>query len=396
VKGDINDTLQNEGVDGVRFRHDKAVRYQNGRFKRHAHPQQPLILSTPEFVTEFVPPDYLIDGLLQKRFLYSLTGPTGTGKTAIALRLVAHVAFGLPLAGRQIERGKVLFLAGENPDDVRMRWIKQMDEMNLDPRKCEVYWRPGALNLSDKVLRCRLDLESTRNGPFGMIVVDTSAAFFTGDEENSNVQMGKHARMLRSFVNISGGPTVLVTCHPIKNADLSNLLPRGGGAFLAEVDGNLVCVKSPDIQIVELHWHGKFRGPDFAPIPFRIETGTTPKLIDSKGRPIFTVTARPVSETEVDEADAAASRRQTCLLETLKLEPKASLAGLARKVGWSYSTGEPNKTLVNRTLQALKKAGLVKKEGDGWIVKQRSRNTGAKSASETKIGSESACTGVVS
>jgi hypothetical protein len=36
-----------------------------------------------------------------------------------------------------------------------------------------------------------------------------------------------------------GGPCVLVACHPPKNAGDDNLLPRGGGAFIAEMDGNL-------------------------------------------------------------------------------------------------------------------------------------------------------------
>src|SRR5262245_45675118 len=42
-----------------------------------------FFLSQPSsrFVADFVPPDYLIDGLLQRRFCYSLTAPTGAGKT---------------------------------------------------------------------------------------------------------------------------------------------------------------------------------------------------------------------------------------------------------------------------------------------------------------------------
>ena len=253
----------------------------------NGHPKHPpLIVSTAEFIGDFVPPDYLIDGLLQRRFLYSLTAPTGAGKTAIAVRICAHVDRGLPLAGREIDRGKVLFLAGENPDDVRMRWIKQLEEMNVDPNECGVLFRSGSLNLSDKQLRQRLDNEIQAAGPFSLIVIDTSAAFFSGAEENSNVQLGNHARMLRSFIPASGGPTVLVTCHPPKNADQDNLLPRGGGAFIAEVDGNLVCYKRPDSQIVELHWQGKFRGPDFAPIPFTIGVGISPKLVDGRGRTI--------------------------------------------------------------------------------------------------------------
>jgi hypothetical protein len=54
-------------------------------------PKPSLIKSSKEFVAGFVPPDYLVDGLLQEAFLYSLTGATGAGKTAITLRLAASV-----------------------------------------------------------------------------------------------------------------------------------------------------------------------------------------------------------------------------------------------------------------------------------------------------------------
>jgi hypothetical protein len=59
-----------------------------------AKPELPkkLIQSSAEFVAGFVAPAYLLDGVLQKRFVYALTVATGAGKTAIALRLAAHVA----------------------------------------------------------------------------------------------------------------------------------------------------------------------------------------------------------------------------------------------------------------------------------------------------------------
>jgi hypothetical protein len=153
--------------------------------------------SSAEFVTHFTPPDYLIDGLIQRRFIYSMTGPTGEGKTSVALLLALFVDRGWKLDNREIDKGKVLFLAGENPDDVRMRWIKLLDDMKVDPAEVGVFFVPGSLALSNKGLRGQIMKASEANGPFSLIIVDTSAAFFEGDDENVNTQMMAHAKMLR-------------------------------------------------------------------------------------------------------------------------------------------------------------------------------------------------------
>jgi len=92
----------------------------------------PLIKSSKEFVAGFVPPDYLVDGLLQEAFLYSLTGATGAGKTAITLRLAATTALGIVFANRETKKRRVLYLAAENPADVRMRWIALAQQMDFD------------------------------------------------------------------------------------------------------------------------------------------------------------------------------------------------------------------------------------------------------------------------
>ena len=88
---------------------------------------------------------------------------------------------------------------------------------------------------------------------------------------------------------------MLVTCHPTKSPNLDNLAPRGGGAFVNEIDTNLVCLKR-DGGVVEVWHHVKIRGPDFEPFPFRIQAGQSEKLKDSRGRKIWTVIADPISK----------------------------------------------------------------------------------------------------
>ena len=327
-----------------------------------------LILTSANFIADFTPPDYLIKGLIQRRFVYSMTAPTGAGKTCVAMRLAAHVAFGLPLAGRQIKEGRVLFMAGENPDDVRMRWIKLSEEMQIDPASDRIFWCAGSHDLSNKELQQNIRTQIADLGQIALVVVDTSAAFFKGDDENSNAQLGNHARNLRSLVDLPGGPAVIVTCHPTKNPDMDNLVPRGGGAFLAEVDGNLCVVKSVGGAVVDLHWHGKFRGPDFAPIPFKITPGRTGSLKDSDGDMIWTVTATPISEAEQTAAENTAHSRQDELMAAMQNRPGSSLSELAREAGWLDAAGEPNKSLVQRTLTGLKADGLAEKKRGRWVL----------------------------
>jgi hypothetical protein len=130
--------------------------------------------------------------------------------------------------------------------------------MDVDPDAMNVFFLPGSPPISNDEIRKRIDAETAQHGPLGLAIVDTSAAYFQGDDENSNAQLGAHARMLRSFTNLPGGPSIIVTCHPTKTPNMDNLQPRGGGSFIAEMDGNFVCIK--DEPIVNLHWHGKFRG----------------------------------------------------------------------------------------------------------------------------------------
>jgi AAA domain len=363
-KGDVSDWLAAGGTVVELAKLMKATP------KVEAGGEPRLILSSADFIAGFVPPDYLIDGLVQRRFVYSLTAPTGTGKTAVALLLCACVALGRPIGEYQLERGRVLYLAGENPDDVRMRWLAMADAMGFDIAAIDVHFIPGVFKLSE--ISGRIKAEIDKIGPVALVVVDTSAAYFEGSEENANVEMGLHARRMRSLVNMPGGPCVLVACHPVKNADPNNLLPRGGGAFIAEMDGNLTLSKSD--SVVTLQWQGKFRGPDFAPVPFLLSTATTETLKDSKGRTIPTVIAKAMSEREQSDAEASSRGDEDSLLIAIADNERASFAGLATALGWvSAKDGKPNKARVHRCAKRLKGGKYVKDERGALLLTEKGK-----------------------
>jgi len=314
------------------------------------------ILSSADFVADFVPPDYLVDGLLQRRFIYSMTAPTGAGKTSLALLFAMHVDRGKPIGTREVQRGRSLILAGENPDDTRMRWITQADVCLYDHTSANVYFIPGRFDV-DKI-GPRVQEEVQKLGPVDFVIVDTSAAYYYGDDENNNVQMGKHARTLRTLTTLPGGPCVLVCCHPVKSAGPDNLLPRGGGAFVAEVDGNLTCRRRE--MIVDLHWQGKFRGPEFEPISFELMPITAPCLVDSKGRQLPSVMAKMLTEEGRNEIEAFARSAEDQVLLYLDVASKAhSVAEIATGLGWRAKSGEVNKSRAWRVLDGLRADKLV-------------------------------------
>ncbi|RAS16136.1 AAA family ATPase [Ensifer adhaerens] len=330
-----------------------------------ANDNRPIkILSSGELVRGFVPPDYFLDGVAQKGFIYSMTAATGTGKTAVLLLIAALAAQGGEFSGREIEKGRVVYFAGENPDDVTMRWIGMAHETGFDLDEMEVYFIRDRFSVPDALEAIREQVEAL--GGADLVVVDTSAAYFHGTDENGNTELGKHARDLRALTTLPGRPCVMVACHPTKNAGQDNLLPRGGGAFIAEVDGNLTLAKSDGI--IRMHWQGKHRGPDFDPLTIELKTITAPALVDSKGRPIPTVMAQALSTGEARSLAASSRRDEDDALMQIERDSKASLSAIAENLHWRREDGAVHKDRARRATDKLKRDKLVTYEGRKWKI----------------------------
>jgi predicted transcriptional regulator len=323
--------------------------------------QQPapdMILSGADFVAGFVPPDYVLDGIFQRGFLYAITGKTGTGKTAGAMRISAHVDTGRPLGSRYVDQGAVLYFAGENPTDIQMRWIGLTDEMKIDRARSNVHFVSGVVNIGD--VGNRIAAELARKGiELKLVVVDTVAAYFPGDDENNNVQMGAYARLLRSLVNLPGKPAVLALAHPTKGATDDNIVPKGGGSFLNEIDGN-VALRRVD-GVIAGEPHGKFRGPEFNPLYFELKAIRNPKLRDTRGRDIPTVIACPVDDGGIASRAKAALSDEDAVLNAIAEHPRKGRGDLAKLTGM-------NEHKIDRAAKKLTDQKLIVKERTGWTL----------------------------
>ena len=254
----------------------------------------PLILTSEQFVAGFSPPAYLIDGILQRGYLYSLTARTGHGKTAVALYIAQCTPGGHDMHGCTVKGGTVLICAGENPDDIRARFLVLAEHYGFVAGASKIRFIAGVVNLAAEMPRIRAEVATIDD--LVLVIVDTAAAYFPGDETNSNSQQGAYARALRDLTFLPGKPAALVCCHPVKNAARDNLIPMGGSAFLNEVDGNMTLWAGVERQTT-LHWQGKFRGPEFNPMTFcSVKAHLRHGFKDEDGVLLPSVVAAPMAE----------------------------------------------------------------------------------------------------
>lgn len=357
---------------------DRPYQRANANGKAHTAPPEPepegspktngRILLGDDFMTGFEPPDWLIDGIVQRGKLYACTSLTGHGKTAVWLYIACMIHAGRMVGNLDAIKGNVLYLAGENPEDLKARMHGMVGTFKLKPMQLP-YVLPATFPMSSEEVDALIREIKALDVPITLIVGDTASSFFPGDDENDNVQAGAYARTLRRLtLEVPGNPTVVALCHPVKNAAKSNLLPRGGGAFLNELDVNLTLWSESQGEVTELHWQGKIRGPDFAPFGFRLNPVPT-GFIDRKDRPVMTIVAEPMSEEALAEHKKQTLANTDVVLKLLRSHPDWSWSQMAREVGW-IDGDQPLKGRVQRAIASLSKDKLIERKRDNapWTL----------------------------
>ncbi len=349
-----------EGVDGA------AAHGGNGA-DRGAPPPGPRFVSAETFCRAYEPVSYAVEPFVRSGSIYTLTAKTGAGKTglvvATAMALVSGA--GETIIGREVTKGRVAIIAAENPDDLRMRIMVAAYVLNID--LSEIAGRFVILDKrtspEDLFLKLKA-LSADEFGPFTLIMIDTLAAFFDGDNINDPVQGGNFMRRLRPLTTLPRRPSVIVAAHPVKNAADDNLVPYGAGAILNEVDGNLTLCRSGETTI--LHWQGKLRGVEFTPTPFKFEIIGSPDVLDVKNRQVQLPVLRPCAEADVEKKQAADDDRDTAVLRAMQETPGATVRDLAAASGVS-------KSAVSRSLQSLKVDKLADVTLGKWFVTARGK-----------------------
>ena len=343
-----------------------------------------IVKTLAEFLADFHPPDYLIDGLLQKHFCYSLTGATGAGKTAIALLVSALVASHTPgrkLGSHEVEHGRVVYIAAENPTDIKMRLIGMAAKLKLDidPRDFLAVEQIEALE-KDMPRIEREIAELRRRRP-------------------------RHRRHRPELVPGRQRKRQPADARP-RQAPAQALRPAGTAVRCCTVPPDQVRQRSRKPAAArrwQLHRRGRWQisppgyttatcatctGPanSAAPTSTRSPSASPPSppptLTDSKGRLLPTVMAELVTEAEAAATEEAAVDQEDKMLIAMHRRPDGSLIQWATDCRW-FVAGDPtkpNKALAHRVANRLKRDKLVAGEERRNLALTKTGKAAAKKA----------------
>ena len=194
------------------------------------------------------PIKWLVESLFTRHGFSVMYGPPGCGKTFVALDISLCVASGLQFHGMEVDKGSVLYIAGEGVGGIGKRvnaWIENRG-VGIDQSTLPFWVLPTAVNFSkqediEKLLATIEDLEE-KNGKFSLVVIDTVARALLGADENSATDMGKFVKSC-DLVKEHCDCAVLAIHHSGKDSSKGM---RGSSALMGAVDTSIKVKKATD------------------------------------------------------------------------------------------------------------------------------------------------------
>lgn len=155
------------------------------------------LLSTKDLMA-LPPPRWLMRGLIPERGIVGLYGPSGEGKSFIALDWANHISEGLEWHGHPTVQTPVVYIAGEGQAGIQKRqrgWMNAHGVTDLPGMHYllkPLYVRdPGVVEAFLDKLASIPDEEHGIVGIWpGLVIIDTLSRSFGAGEENSSADMG--------------------------------------------------------------------------------------------------------------------------------------------------------------------------------------------------------------
>lgn len=192
-------------------------------------PQRFRILTADEVMAIPRAPD-LVRGVLPKEGLAAIGGPSGSGKSFVAMDLLGAVASGQDWFGLRTRRAPVLYVALEGTGGLEKRLKAYREKLGYKPAGM---FLPASLDLLNDSDRAELIQAAKQAGAVnGVVCIDTLNRAVPGMDENSSSDMSNAIEALKQIQDALGG-LVVVVHHTGK--DVTKGL-RGHSSLFAALD----------------------------------------------------------------------------------------------------------------------------------------------------------------
>ena len=253
---DFNDMAQQSGREAVRRLLLEA-----------SEPPQRFRLLNPAELASLPPVRWRVRGVLPEEGIAALYGPSGSGKSFLALDMLAAVAAGRPWFGRRVKPALVLYVALEGEAGISQRI--QAHQMRHGPLAAGFRFLLQPLDIRNAADRTDLARAARAAGCVGgVLCLDTLNRAAPGADENDSASMGEIIAATKALQAELGG-LVLLVHHTGKDASKGL---RGHSSLHAALDAAVEVSRTDDRR--EWRTSKSKDGSDDDAQPFRLEVLT--------------------------------------------------------------------------------------------------------------------------
>lgn len=322
-----------------------------------------------------IPIRWLIKGVIPRESLGMIHGPSGGGKSFIALDMMLKIATGASdWCGHKVKPGPIFYAAGEGHAGMRQR-LRAWNMVHGGDGAKFVLSRTGVNLNTAEGLRDMCEALDSLPEPPSCIGIDTLHRFLLGDENSS--QDAKTMIDACVFLMRRYNCTVVLV-HHTGNSEEAQHRARGSSAWRGALDFEMSVKPGKDgiIQVIQRKQKDAELCKDLS---FKLESFEI-GWYDEDGDPVRSAVIREVELTESELADLNepkplknAKEDFKCLINTYgrlqRGDPYVSNIDWANYAKENYGpTPGTQRTKMSVKKKMLREAGYIRERAEGWIL----------------------------
>ncbi|KQM17579.1 hypothetical protein ASF83_00115 [Plantibacter sp. Leaf171] len=293
-------------------------------------------------------PEPLVPGVLSRNSTAMLVAPPAGFKSLLAQGFAYSIATGHPWLGREVEQGRVLYIAAEGASGLDRRF-QALEVAWREPLKEGLFVYPDPVDFGNAAEVAEVAAVVAGLG-IDLVIGDTLNRLAPGLEENSATSMGLVVSAADSIRKAHEGCSILLLHHTGHNGNL-----RGSTALLAGMDQVLQLSGDGDVRTLEL---------------VKNKDGEAGKVMDVKLSPVDGTESVILNYAASFGAAGEAEQMAPRVEQALGIFRAAFLSTGATRSEWAFLLQESglSKGVAYKAIGALANSGRVVLSGSRFSI----------------------------